>query len=104
MRDENFCRELCRTNDIPLTVINFDVDSWRSKNGGSVEMACRDLRYERFEALRKEFGCSHIAVAHNSDDNIETVLLNLFRGSGTRGLRGMLITSTKPKDTYSAPC
>ena len=90
MRDENFCRELCRTNDIPLTVINFDVDSWRSKNGGSVEMACRDLRYERFEALRKEFGCSHIAVAHNSDDNIETVLLNLFRGSGTRGLRGML--------------
>lgn len=90
MRDENFCRKLCRTNDIPLTVIDFDVDSWRSKNGGSVEMACRDLRYERFEALRKEFCCSHIAVAHNADDNIETVLLNLFRGSGTRGLRGML--------------
>ena len=90
MRDEKFCRDLCRRQNIPLTVVDFDVEGWRRDKGGSVEMACRDLRYARFEELRNNLGCSHTAVAHNADDNIETMLMNLFRGSGTRGLRAML--------------
>lgn len=92
MRDENFVRAFCRENDINLEVLNFDVDEYIATKGSgtSVEMACRELRYNEFFRLLKAKRFDRVAVAHNSDDNVETLLLNLFRGAGVTGLRGML--------------
>ncbi|MCH5325931.1 MAG: tRNA lysidine(34) synthetase TilS [Duncaniella sp.] len=85
-RDEQFCRHLCETLGVELSVKHFDVARRMAETGESVEMACRSLRYEWW---RNE-GPKPFAVAHHSDDNIETLLLNLMRGSGLRGLKGML--------------
>lgn len=94
-RDQHFVEDLCRRLGVKLYVEHFDVEAYRQnrKRPTSTEMACRDLRYNWFERLRTESGCSHIAVAHNADDNAETFLLNLFRGSGIAGLTGMASVS-----------
>lgn len=90
-RDAAAVAGLCEKLGVPLIDIEFNVAEYRDSNPGiSVEMACRDLRYAEFRRLMDEIGADRIAVAHNSDDNIETMLLNLFRGSGVTGLRGML--------------
>ena len=89
MRDELFVRELCHQLDIPLIIKDFNVSDWQQEHGGSVEMACRQLRYEWFEQERQLQGCGLIAVAHHADDQVETFFLNLLRGTGTRGLTGM---------------
>lgn len=83
-RDMQFCIELCKKLDIPLTVESKEVLNLAQK-GESVETAARRLRYEFFDSLK----CDYIATAHNSDDNAETVLLNILRGSGTKGARGI---------------
>ena len=83
-RDMQFCIELCKKLDIPLTVETKEVLNLAQK-GESVETAARRLRYEFFDSLK----CDYIATAHNSDDNAETVLLNILRGSGTKGARGI---------------
>lgn len=85
-RDEEFCRRLCRDLGVRLSVKQFDVDARRRATGESVEMACRELRYGWWRSL----GLTTLAVAHHADDNAETLLLNLMRGSGVRGLKGML--------------
>lgn len=90
-RDEAFVCKLCETLGLPLLIKHFDVDSYCREYHVSVEMACRDLRYDWFRSLLKEYSCSRIAVAHNADDNVETMLLNLFRGTGIEGLCGMCI-------------
>ena len=89
MRDEQFVRDLCTILGVPLTVKDFDVAAWQRAHGGSVEMACRDLRYAWFEQERERQRCSVIAVAHHADDQIETFFLNLLRGTGVKGLTGM---------------
>ena len=89
MRDELFVRGLCHQLDIPLIVKDFNVADWQQEHGGSVEMACRQLRYEWFEQERQRQGCGLITVAHHADDQAETFFLNLLRGTGTRGLTGM---------------
>jgi tRNA(Ile)-lysidine synthase len=89
MRDEQFVRDLCQRLDVPLTVKDFDVAAYQQEHGGSVEMACRDLRYTWFEQERQRLGCSMIAVAHHADDQVETFFLNLTRGTGVKGLAGM---------------
>lgn len=89
MRDEHFVRDLCKTHHVPLTVHDVDVAAWQREHGGSVEMACRESRYAWFEQERQRLGCTLIAVAHHSDDQVETFFLNLLRGTGTRGLAGM---------------
>jgi len=89
MRDEQFVRDLCQRLDVPLTVKDFDVQAWQQQHGGSVEMACRELRYEWFEQERVKWNCHVIAVAHHADDQIETFFLNLLRGTGIKGLTGM---------------
>lgn len=89
-RDRIFSETLCRRLDIPLTVKDFDVEKYRNENkGASIEMACRELRYGWFLQFLKERGADRIAVGHNADDNIETFFLNMLRGSGTKGLKGM---------------
>lgn len=91
MRDQHHVEKLCTNLNIPLKIVDFDVESYSSQPGVSVEMACRDLRYSYFRELLAETDYDRIAVAHNADDNIETLMLNLFRGSGVKGLKGMVI-------------
>lgn len=86
-RDTAFTTDLCAEQDIELRVKHFRVEPQQHE---SVEMACRRLRYEWFDELRSSIPGSIIAVAHHIDDNIETLLLNLLRGTGITGMHGML--------------
>lgn len=88
-RDEAFVRTLCRKCKIMLHVKAFDTQEYAARKGISIEMAARELRYEYFETLRREWRYDCIAVAHHRNDNAETLLLNLLRGSGLKGLSGM---------------
>lgn len=88
-RDESFVRHLCEERGIPLFVRHFDTLAEASRTGESIEMAARRLRYEWFRDLCAEHGYAAVAVAHHQDDNAETILLNLLRGTGLRGLCGM---------------
>ncbi|MDE6769945.1 MAG: tRNA lysidine(34) synthetase TilS, partial [Muribaculaceae bacterium] len=91
MRDQQFVEKICSDLGIRLLVHDFDVPEYQRQNPStSLEMACRDLRYEWFRQLLSEYNYDRIATGHNADDNIETMLLNLLRGSGTTGLRAML--------------
>lgn len=94
-RDERFVTELCEQLNVPLEVKHFDVPLFMQEHGVSMEMACRELRYEWFEHLRRQDNCQCIAVAHHSDDNIETFFLNALRGTGIAGLTGM-----KPRNAH----
>lgn len=89
-RDRNFVADLCRKLQIDCRFADFDVHQYRRHHNCSVEMACRELRYEYFRKIKSETHADRIAVAHNADDNVETFLLNLMRGAGIKGLRGML--------------
>ena len=89
MRDERFVRDLCQRLDVPVHVRDCDVGAWQQEHGGSVEMACRELRYAWFEQERQRLGCGLIAVAHHAGDQVETFFLNLLRGTGMKGLAGM---------------
>lgn len=88
-RDELFVQELCQQWGIALHVKHFQTEEYATQRGISIEMAARELRYAWFEELRAEGKFAGIAVAHHQDDNAETLLLNLSRGAGLRGLTGM---------------
>ena len=88
-RDEAFVRRMCREQGVTLYVTHFDTQEEARCRKVSIEMAARDLRYAWFEEVRKECGAAVIAVAHHSDDSVETLLLNLIRGTGLNGLRGI---------------
>ena len=87
--DEAFVREFCASAGLECFVKQFDTEAYASEHGISIEMAARDLRYAWFAELCSAQGFDAAAVAHNADDNAETLILNLLRGTGTRGLRGM---------------
>lgn len=89
MRDEKFVRDLCSRIKIPLTVVDFDTTDYAKSHGISIEMAAREQRYAAFEKEREAIAAEAIAVAHHRDDSTETVLLNLIRGTGIRGLHGI---------------
>lgn len=89
-RDRRFVEQLCERFAVPLDIVDLDVERYMRDKRISVEMACRELRYAEFRRIMAETGCDRIAVAHNSDDNAETLILNLMRGAGVSGLRGML--------------
>ncbi len=88
-RDEEFCVSLCKKMKVPLHRIHFDTTTYATLHKMSIEMAARELRYGYFERLRKDLGADGICVAHHRDDQVETVLLNLIRGTGLVGLQGM---------------
>lgn len=89
MRDEQFARELCRQHDIPFHLIHFDTTTYATLHHVSIEMAARQLRYRYFEQLRRDIGAADICVAHHQDDAVETLLINLVRGTGIHGLTGI---------------
>lgn len=84
--DEQFCRELCKRLGIELTVIKEDVPAISAREKLSVEEAARNIRYAAFAQHSKK---GLVATAHTASDNAETVLLNLVRGTGLRGLCGI---------------
>lgn len=89
-RDENFVRELCGSLNVSLYVTHFDTESFARNNGVSIEMAARTLRYNWFDEMRRSTSSDVVAVAHHRDDSVETFLLNLSRGTGINGLKGIL--------------
>lgn len=89
VRDEMFVRELCLQLEVPLYVQHFQTTEEAEKRHISIEMAARELRYAWFEQLRLQQGADVIAVAHHKDDSVETLLLNLIRGTGINGLLGI---------------
>jgi tRNA(Ile)-lysidine synthase len=93
--DEDLVKELAGENRIPFYSKRFATKDYASEKGISVQMAARELRYEWFETIRKENKFDCIAVAHNLNDNIETLLINLTRGTGITGLIGMKPVSNK---------
>ena len=88
-RDEAFCEELCQQLGVELHRAHFDTREYAELHKVSIEMAARELRYKWFEQLRQDIGAAGICVAHHRDDSVETVLLNLVRGTGLRGLTGI---------------
>ena len=88
-RDEAFVKKLCEAHQVPLHIIHFRTEEEAEKRHISIEMAARELRYDWFESVRNECNATVIAVAHHQDDSVETLLLNLIRGTGINGLRGI---------------
>jgi len=87
--DEKFVREFAEKQGIQCFVKHFDTEEYAAKQGISIEMAARDLRYAWFEELRQQLDYDKIAVAHHADDQAETFFINLLRGAGLNGLKGM---------------
>lgn len=85
-RDEQFCVDLCQRWGVHLHRIHFDTLTYAHQHKVSIEMAARELRYRYFAQLAQDTGADGICVAHHRDDNVETLLLNLLRGSGVDGL------------------
>ena len=88
-RDEQFCVELCKKNDIKIHLVHFDTNFYAISHKISIEMAARELRYSYFENLRRDIGADAVCVAHHQNDCAETVILNLVRGTGIQGLAGI---------------
>jgi tRNA(Ile)-lysidine synthase len=88
-RDEDFVCQLCEMQNVPIHRVHFDTREYADLHKVSIEMAARELRYRWFEQLRQDIGAAGICVAHHRDDSVETVLLNLVRGTGLRGLTGI---------------
>ena len=94
--DQTMVQKWAEENGIRIHATSFDTEEYALKNGVSIEMAARDLRYGWFAQLCEEHGYKALAVAHNANDNAETLLLNLLRGTGLRGLGGMSLISEIP--------
>ena len=87
--DDWFVRKFAENCGIQCFVKHFETEKYAAKYGISIEMAARDLRYAWFEQLRLQLGYDKIAVAHHADDQAETFFINLLRGAGLNGLKGM---------------
>jgi tRNA(Ile)-lysidine synthase len=94
-RDEVFCRKFTENYHITFKKNDFDTRSYAKQKHVSNEMAARELRYQWFETMRKEYDAQATVVAHHRDDSIETMLLNMMRGTGIRGLSGI-----RPKNGF----
>lgn len=87
--DEALVAAWCGRNGVRYHKADFDTEQYASSHNISIEMAARELRYDWFASLCKDNGYYGVAVAHNANDNAETLILNLLRGTGLRGITGM---------------
>ena len=94
--DEALVTEWAQSHGIRLHKVSFDTTQYASENGVSIEMAARELRYRWFGELCLEHGYAAVVVAHHADDNAETMVLNMVRGAGLKGLTGMKPVSSIP--------
>jgi tRNA(Ile)-lysidine synthase len=97
-RDEAFVKSLGEKYNVEVFVKKFDTSVYAEENSLSIQEAARKLRYNWFEELRKEGGFAYTLLAHHANDNIETLLMNFFRGTGLEGLTGM------PEEKKEAHC
>lgn len=88
-RDEDFCVSLCDSLGLNIHIAHFDTREYAAAHKISIEMAARNLRYDYFGQLRQALGADDIAVAHHANDNVETFLLNVLRGTGLHGLQAI---------------
>lgn len=89
-QDEQFTRDLAQELAVPFYTIRFETQDYADANRISIQMAARDLRYSWLEKIRTDYEFQYIALAHHQNDVIETMLLNLTRGTGISGLHGIL--------------
>ena len=94
-RDVKFVTDFAKENNIELFVKHFDTEIYAKENSLSIEMAARKLRYNWFKELKEIHNFDKVALAHHSDDQIETFFINMLRGSGIKGLKGM-----KPQNDF----
>lgn len=94
--DEAFVAAWCGRNGVRYHKADFDTEQYASSHNVSIEMAARELRYDWFASLCRENGYYGVAVAHNANDNAETLILNLLRGTGLRGITGMQVETVVP--------
>ena len=90
LRDQEFCNHQAEKCRVPFHTVNFDTAKYAADEKVSTQMAARELRYQWFEAVRQQSGYDLIALAHHQNDAIETILLNLTRGTGIAGIHGIL--------------
>jgi len=87
--DAQYVSGLAHSLDIPATIEQRDVKAYRAQQRISLEEAAREVRYTFLAQVAKSLGANRVAVGHTADDHIETILMHLIRGTGTRGLRGL---------------
>jgi len=90
LADQEFCHQLAQQLRVQFHTVSFDTKKYAADHKISVQMAARNLRYQWFEQIRQQHGYEVIALAHHQNDAIETILLNLTRGTGIAGLHGIL--------------
>jgi tRNA(Ile)-lysidine synthase len=90
LADQLFCKNLAKQLEVPFYTIDFDTADYAASRKISIQMAARNLRYQWFQQLKQQHGYDVIALAHHQNDTIETILLNLTRGTGIAGLHGIL--------------
>lgn len=94
--DEALVAAWCGRNGVRYHKADFDTEQYASSHNISIEMAARELRYDWFASLCRDNGYYGVAVAHNANDNAETLILNLLRGTGLRGITGMQLETVVP--------
>ena len=94
-KEERFCHELCDRLGVPLTVVREDVPALAKKRGLGLEETARDVRYEIFDSLVKAGKYDRVALGHHADDQVETILFRLVRGTGPAGMTGMPVKRGK---------
>lgn len=99
--DQSLVQNWAKEHGVLCHTASFDTEAYAVKEGISIEMAARELRYSWFAQLCNDYGYTAVAVAHNANDNAETLILNLLRGTGLRGLSGMSLISAIPISGYS---
>ena len=112
--DEALVTQWAQSHGVPLHKTSFQTVQYASENGQSIEMAARELRYGWFAELCRDHGYKAVVVAHHADDNAETLVLNMVRGAGLKGLTGMKPVSNLPyadntslrgaSATWQSPC
>ena len=92
--DETLVREWAESHGVIFIKTDFCTEEYAASNGVSIEMAARELRYTWFAEVCRERGFAALAVAHNANDNAETMILNMLRGTGVKGMTGMRRSSS----------